>query len=1119
MPNTPYPIFSDPKSINEKADKALVKGLTSHFPIENKHYSLQIDDVHVDRKEFDQKDEKEAILKSKSLTYPIRGTLSLIHKASGNVVDREKDFPLMDSFFLTGKHTMLYKGNNYIVANQLQLSPGVFTRTKENGELEAHFNTQKGRSFSLTLDPEHELIYLNADKSTSRVLVAPIFTAIFNISSKEVLKYIPAELWERNVQAAQGQEQKAIKALYGQLTSKYKQDKTLSYEDMIVALREAFNGSTLSAKSTEITLGKPFENITHETLLRAMANMVAVRRGDREEDNRDSLQFKRVQNLPDFLARRFEAGREHESVSKVKSKLTFNLERVDHTNPKIRQVIPSKPFNKVYQNYILESTLVSTPEETNAIESIENVGKVTVLGAQEGGIASIRAVPKSARNIDASHTGILDPSRTPESDHAGVDLRFTISAHRDDYGTLYSTVVDNAGKKHVMSVHDLMTSVVGFPHQEDKARVQAQDHGVLSEVERSKVQYWFQSGNSLYTVTTNLVPFLNSNHPGRLTMAGKAIPQALSLVDREAPLVQTVTSPSGVSFVKSIAQVFSTKSPVDGVVKKITPTEVHIETAAGTTHKVNLVKNLPFNMKGFLDDEAPHVKVGETVKKGQMVAENNYTKDGVLALGKNLEVAYIPYKGFNHEDGLVISEGAAAGLSSHHAYKIDYNIMDYSVLRKSLLKRYFPGKFTVDQLSQLDELGVAQVGAILKHGDPVYAVLEKREPTAEDRMLGRLHKTLVNPYRVNADTWGYDDPAEVVDRHVDGKEIRVILRAIKKLEVGDKLTGSHGNKGIVSLILPDEKMPYNKETGKPYDLLLNPASVTSRVNLGQLMETAAAKIAKKTGTPYLVQNFSKKSNVQNLSDELKSHGLSDTDVVFDPDNGKTYPKVLAGPQYMMKLYKTTDQNLSARNVGGYDNVLQPTKGGHEGSKSIGYMEFLGLLGSDARHNLQEIGTSKSEENSEYWTKFLRGQPLPKPNTTFATKKFIDYLHGAGVKVTQSDTHITASPLMDHDILGMSNGEIKTPDMIAAKNLEPEDGGLFDMSVTGGIRGQKWGHYKLAEPVVNPVFEGAVKHLTGLTSSEFDKLTTGEYGLKKVGDKEFHIVTHGDDSKVIKKVTM
>lgn len=1113
---TPYRIFSDPASINHKADAALVKGLTSHFPLESKNYHLGLSDIHVDRKVFDQKDEKDAILRSKSLTYPIRGTMTLTHKGTGKVVDVEHNFPLMDSFFLTGKHTLLYKGNNYIVANQLQLSPGVYTRSKETGELEAHFNTQKGRSFSLTLDPEHELVYLNPDKSTSKVLIAPIFTHVFGISSKEALQYIPAELWERNVKAAQGQEQKAIKTLYGALVSKFKQSKEASPEEMIASLRESFANSTLSAKATEITLGKPFEVVTHEALLRAMKNMVEVRRGDREEDNRDSLQFKRVQNLPDFLARRFELGREHESVSKVKNKLSFNLERVDPNSPKIRSVIPAKPFNKVYQNYILDSTLVTTPEETNAIESIENVGKVTVLGAQEGGIASIRAVPKTARNIDASHTGILDPSRTPESDHAGVDLRFTISAHRDDHGNMYTEVLDNKGQRHVLSVHELMKTVVGFPHQDGKPRVQAQDNGVLSEVDRSRVKYWFVSGNSLYTVTTNLVPFLNSNHPGRLTMAGKAIPQALSLVNRESPLVQTTTS-NGVPFVKSVASVFSTTSPASGTVKSVSDLGATIEADDGKIHKINFVKNLPFNMKGFLDDESPMVTAGQKVTRGQLLAENNYTKNGELALGKSLEVAYLPYKGFNHEDGLVISKSAAESLASHHAYKIDYNVMDYSVLRKSLLKRYFPGRFTQDQLTHLDEQGVANVGTILKHGDPVYAILEKREPTAEDRMLGRLHKTLVNPYRVNAEIWDHEDPAEVVDRHVDGKEIRVILRSVKQLETGDKLTGLHGNKGIVSLILDDHKMPYNKDTGKPYDLLLNPASVTSRVNLGQIMEVAAAKIAKKTGKPYLIQNFTKNSNVAELKKELEHHGLSDTDVVVDPDNGKEYGKVLAGPQYMLKLYKTTDQNLSARNVGGYDNVLQPTKGGLEGSKAVGYMEFLGLLGSDARHNIHEMGTVKSEENSDYWTKFLRGQPLPKPNMTFATQKFMHYLHGSGVKVSIDSQHMKASPLTDHDILGMSNGEIKEPTMISARNLEPEDGGLFDMSVTGGMRGQKWGHYKLPEPIVNPTFEGAVKHLTGLTSDEFSKLSSGHIGLRKVSGRDFELVTHDDEPKVLRKV--
>lgn len=1113
----PYRIFSDPASINKRADKALIDGLTAHFPVESKNYRLELSNVRAEPKEFDQKDEKDAILQSKSLTYPLKGDLTLTHKGTGAVLDVEKNFPLMDSFHITGKHTLLYKGNNYIVANQLQLNPGVYTRSTDTGELESHFNTQKGRSFSLMLDPEHELITLMPDRSSSKIPIAPILRKVFGVSDAEVLKFIPKEIWDRNVVASQGQDMKALKTLYSNVVSKFQQNKDASPEDIIAALNEAFTNSVISAKSTSITLGEPHANITHRTLLLAMKNLVAVRRGEREEDNRDSLQFKKVQNLPDFLARRFETGREHESVSKVKQKLAFNLERMDPAAPKIRAVIPAKPYNKVYQNYILKSTLVTTPEETNPLESIENVGKVTVLGAQEGGISDIRAVPKSARNIDSSHSGILDPSRTPESDHAGVDLRFTIAAHRDDEGTLYTKVKDNAGKEHVLSVHELMSTVVGFPHQDTGKTVQAQDHGTLKEVERSQVKYWFISGNDLYTVTTNLVPFLNSNHPGRLTMAGKAIPQALSLVNREAPLVQT-TSSNGTPFVKSVASVFSTTSPVAGVVKSISPTMIHVTGEDGRNHKVNLVKNLPFNMKGFLDDEAPKVVVGQKVTRGQMLAENNYTKDGSLALGKNLQVAYIPYKGFNHEDGLVISKGCADSLSSHHAYKVDYNIMDYSVLKKSLLKRYFPGRYTNEQMGHLDENGVVVVGSILKTGDPVYAVLEKREPTSEDRMLGRLHKSLVNPYRVNAETWDHEDPAEVVDRHVDGKEIRILLRCVKKLEVGDKLTGLHGNKGIVSLIQEDDKMPYNKETGKPYDVLLNPASVTSRVNLGQLMEVAAAKIAQKTGKPYMIQNFTKGSNVVDLKNELAKHGLSDTDHVMDPETGAEYKKVLAGPQYMLKLYKTTDQNFSARNVGGYDNSLQPTKGGTEGSKSIGYMEMLGLMGSNARHNLQEMGTIKSEENSEYWTKFLRGQPLPKPNTTFATQKFLDYLHGSGVKVNVDEHTIQAAPMTDHDILAMSNGEIHQPLMVSAKNLEPEDTGLFDMAVTGGLRGQKWSHYKLAEPLVNPVFETAVKNLVGLTGDEFGKLTSGEWGLRPVKDvKGAFDVVAGMDRKVVKRV--
>lgn len=1095
-------IYADPSAQAREADQALVDSIQSQFPLEGKNFTMHVENVQAHPKSFTHADEKDAILKSKSLTYPITADVHLISKVSGKVVDTAKAFPIMDAFHVTRKHTLLYKGNNYIVSNQLQLLPGVYTRTRENtGELEAHYNTAKGASFKVVLDPKTQVFSVELENSANPI--APLLTEVFKVPQSEIEKFVPAEVWKHNIEASAGKEDKILKAFYQRMV--YKKEENPTTEQMIVGIRESLLASRLHPETTEATLGKSFENIQPEVLLRTIRNLVLVHRGDRPEDNRDSLQFKRVQALPDYLRTRF--AKDHESVRSVKKAMLRGLDRlIDPNNPKIRSGISSKPFNKVYSSYIQKSSLISTPSETNSIESVENVGKVTVLGPEEGGISDSRAVPMAARNIDPSHLGILDPARTPESGHAGIDQRFTITCKKDKAGRLYAEVKDNAGKLQYLSVHEMMTTSIGFPDTKEGSSAQAQVNGEMKRVPINQIKYWLSDPSSMYTYTTNLVPFLNSNHPGRLTMAGKAIPQALSLVDREAPLVQTVTA-QGHSFVKALGETISTTPEIEGggVVTKVTNDVIHVKsTKTGETVKVQAVKNLPFNMKGFYDDETPLVKEGDKVESYQPLFENNYTKGGVLALGKNLSVAYMPYKGYNHEDGIVISEGAAKGLASHQAYKVDYDVTPETVARKALLARYFPGKFTKEQLDKLDDSGYAKVGMEMVEGDPVYAVLERREPSPEDRILGRLHKSLVNPYRLVSEPWNHNENGSVVDAHTDSKAVRIIMRSIKQLEVGDKLTGLHGNKGVVSLVLPDHKMPFNKVTGKPVDLVLNPASVTSRINLGQLMETAASKIAEKTGKPYMVKNFDHGNNLKTITAELKKHGLSDTDELMDPETNKSYGQIFGGKQYILKLYKTTDSNASARSVGGYDNVMQPTKGGEEGSKSVGYMEMLGLLGSDARHNLREISTLKSENNEEFWSKFIRGEPLPKPKMTFATKKFFDYLQGAGIKVHHDKGYISAAPITDHDILSQSSGAILKPTMLDSKNLEPEEGGLFDYSKTGGLRGDKWSHYKLAEPMVNPVTEGSVKTILGLKGDEFDNITSGQWGVKHGGDSTFHI---------------
>lgn len=1094
------PIFSSPTEINNKVDLSLIRGLAKQFPIEGTKYRLELDNIRAERKNYTHEDEKKAILESKSLNYPIKGEVRLVDKATGQVVDVDPNFSLMDGFHMTQKHTLLYKGNNYNVANQLQLRPGVYTRIDNVGGLESHFNTGSGRSFKLELDPLTGLFTMTPGNTSAKTPLAPLLTKVFHVSPDTVGRYIPTEVWQDNLKATAGKEEKFVAQLYRRLVSTSKQIEKPTMDQMAEQLRESLGASQLNAQTTQSTLGKSFTGINQETLMLSMKNLVEVHGGKRQEDNRDSLQFKRVQNLPDFLTTRFD--KEHQIVKLIKGRVARELDRIDPENPRIKGRLIPKPFNKFLSGYLIDSNLVATPSETNPIESVENVAKVTVLGAGEGGITSDRGVPLSARDIDPSHLGIIDPSRTPESSHAGIDQRFSISAARDDEGNLYSRVKDKQGKVRYLSVHEMMKSIIGFPHQKGQKKVQAQIHGELGETDVDKVDYWLGDTTDMYTVTTNLVPFLNSNSPGRLTMAGKSIPQALSLVHRESPLVQTVDEYQ-TPFVKKLATVISTISDTHGEVMKTDPGSVSIKRDDGTMSVVKAVRNLPFNIKGFHDDENHLVKVGDRVKPGDQLYESNYTKNGELALGRNLESAYLPWKGYNHEDGLVVSRHAATQLASHHAYKVDYEINSNSVPKKPLISRYFPGKFNKQQLDNLDDRGFSKVGATLKKGDPVYAILEKKEPTPQDKMLARLHKILVSPYRLVIEEWTHEEPGVIVDAHTATRQVRFIIRSIKELEVGDKLTGLHGNKGIVSLIMEDHEMPFNKSTNTPVDILLNPASVTSRTNFGQLMEVAAAKIARKTGVPYLIHNFSKGNNVSELKKELTHHGISDEEELVDPVSKKSLGKILVGPQYFLKLNKTSDQNWSARNVGGYDANMQPIKGGEDGSKSVGYMEFLGLLGSNARKNLKEIGTLKSENNQEYWEKFLQGRPLPKPKSTFVTNKFLDYLTASGIKTTLKDGKLTASPLMNKDILQMSNGHIDEPYMVTTKDFSPEKKGLFDPAITGGLKGTKWGHYTLAEPIANPLMERPIKSILGLSTKEYEGIARGSIGFIK-GKGEFHL---------------
>jgi DNA-directed RNA polymerase beta subunit len=353
------------------------------FPVENKNYIIQLSNVHAERKSFSKEDQKDAILRSKSMTYPIRGDMTMTSKATGKIVDREKNFPLMDAFHITDKHTLMYKGSSYSVANQLQLLPGVYTRTRENtNELEAHVNTGKGASFRIVLDPQSKIFFLEV--GSTHTPIGPLLKDVYGVTTSEAVKFIPKDVWQANIDYTAGKEERIIRSLYSRMV--YTKNPASTLPDMSAALKQSLEASTLNADTTKATLGKSFAGIDKECMLSTLRNLVQVHTRERNEDNRDSLQFKKVQNLPDYLATRF--AKDHDSVRRVKNRISFGMERIDGNNPKISQAIPVKPFSKVYSSYIQQSSLIATPQETNPLESLENVGKVTVLGPDEGGISS-----------------------------------------------------------------------------------------------------------------------------------------------------------------------------------------------------------------------------------------------------------------------------------------------------------------------------------------------------------------------------------------------------------------------------------------------------------------------------------------------------------------------------------------------------------------------------------------------------------------------------------------------------------------------------------------------------------------------------------------------------------
>lgn len=1075
------PILSSAITKRENIHRQAIAGLASLFPFEEGNMKVNVTHLHSVPQIYTLNNIKSAILQGDTLSEPIYGNLDVTQE--GKTVFKKENFLLMRIPYLTDQHTFVVDGNSYMVGSQLRTRPGIYARFRRNDVPEVSFNLAKGANFKVTMEPA--TLVFNMEYGASKTPLYPIIRAL-GFSDMDIKKFWGDKVLNSNKILGDAQSDQAVEKLYERLIPTSERGKDDSKKDKATKLRNYFINTQLDAETTKATMGIGFRNVNGLALAAAGKKLIDITSQNEEVDDRDSLEFQTINSIDDFVKERIQKGG-REVVNKIK----FKIKNV-RTASEFDRVVPVSPFSKTIKSLVTQFSLSRTPDQINPMEILDGAMKVTRMG--EGGISSPRAVPDETRELHLSHLGVLDPVRTPESHNIGVDLRATIRMAKDNEGRLYTAVRNlKTGVIEHKPTNYFKNRPLAFPSQVMTGKVSVIKDNKIMEVPASQVQYQIPHSSDMLGPSSTLIPFINNMQGNRALMGSKQVTQALPLKYREEPLVQVSAPFESVfdSMHKEMGSQIIKYAPADGKITKIDADYIHFKGTDGEKHKIQYASNLPFNSKTYLDENiiAP---LGKKIKKGTQITESNYTQNGAVALGINARVAYVPYYGENSNDAIVISDSAATKFTSLHMYKEQLDVDRNTILNKQMWQTKFPNKINIGNFSKYDSNGVAAKGAILHYGEPVVLALRKVEPNQTDRLLGKLDKALRQPLRDASVIWMKEYPGTVQDVFISASRVIVTLKVEAKAQEGDKLSGHHGNKGIIGRIIPDDQMLQDEE-GHPLDVLVTSAGVATRINPSQILETATGKVAKFLGKPIIVENFSGKNEIKEAQNLLKKHGVSEKETLFDPMTGRSIPNVFTGNQYMLKLFKSTDTNFAARNIGGYTIDQQPSKGGKESASRIGSMELNALLAHGTPNLLKEVSGLKSQKNDEWWQAYQRGAPTPNLKRPFVVDKFLGMLNGSQIKVTEQGNKLGFSPLTDADTLSRSHGAITDPTVLRSKDLKPEIGGLFDPSKTGGLEGQKWSHIDLDERIVKPMYKKPAASLLGLSGTALDSLTYAKGG--------------------------
>ncbi len=807
------------------------------------------------------------------------------------------------------------------------------------------------------------------------------------------------------------------------------------------------------------------KHVTVEDIVASVSTNLDLRYGIGTTDNIDHLGNRRVRSVGELLQNQLRIG-----IARLERLIKERMATQNADEVTASGLINIRPVSAVIREFFGSSQLSQFMDQTNPISALTHKRKLSALGP--GGLNRDRATFE-VRDIHHTHYGRMCPIETPEGQNIGLISSLATFAKVNEYGFIMSPYRRVDKETGIVTNHvDYLTAdeedryivaQANEPLDEEgrfiNERVGCRHQDLITELPREKIDYMDVSPKQLVSVATALIPFLENDDTNRALMGSNMQRQAVPLLKTESSIIATgieaaIAKDSGVMVMAKEA----------GVVVSVASNMIKIREEDGTIREYAL-KKFERSNQGTCSNQKPIVSTGDRVAKGEVIADGPSTNNGELALGKNILIGYMEWEGYNYEDAILLSEKLVQNdvFTSIHIEEHETEARD-TKLGPEEITRDIPNVGD-DALKDLDEDGIIRIGAEVQSGDILVGKVSPKgetELTPEERLLRAIFGDKSREVRDTSLRVPHGEGGVVVDVKVFTREnkdeldpgvnklVRVYIAQKRKIQVGDKMAGRHGNKGVISRVLSQADMPFLAD-GTPLQILLNPLGVPSRMNIGQVLEVHLGYVCKQLGWKIATPVFDGATE-KDIEQMFRENNLLNPDgnvdgkfQVFDGRTGEPFEnRVTIGVQYMIKLIHLVDDKIHARSIGPYSMVTQQPLGGKAqfGGQRFGEMEVWALEAYGAAHILQEILTVKSDDivgRVKTYESIVKGENISEPGIPEAFKVLLKELQSLALDVkvlTESGDELVIREFDDEE--ESKDNEAKRTDALKEEELEDVD---------------------------------------------------------------------------------